>query len=382
MEAWGAGPEAPYRYSPAQLRGRNLCVLLVGFRRGTVPPGQRDSITQLEYREAMRLGIDVLAYELDDAVADWPPEFDDRQRDPEVERWRAELRRDHLVRKFGPSPASIELEADIAQWVVETESRRSRRFRRRVYWTFAAVMIVFLMALLSLSLPAQRLRFLSAFMALHDPGTFNHGANGQYELARVLTYSAQADETKFGEEILATTSSFDILVNNAAVIRYPRLETIQDIVRRGARVRIIVWDFSPSNPCYEPFCDATGQRVDANRTAAQQLYDDLKKVQAAIAADRQHYRGTLDFRVNPRPLFYTMWVRDWDRPGTALGHLGVHLYQGQPTWPTVRVSPRSSPRMLANFHEEFEYAWRTSLPDLPAPTPPRLRRPASRRARS
>src|ERR1051325_1179040 len=130
MEGWGADPEAPHTYSPAQLRGCNLCVLLVGFRRGTVPAGQRYSITQLEYREAVRLGIDGLVYALDDAVTGWPAEYDDRERDPQVERWRAELRSDHVVRKFGSSPASIELEADLAQWVVGTESRRARRFRR------------------------------------------------------------------------------------------------------------------------------------------------------------------------------------------------------------------------------------------------------------
>jgi hypothetical protein len=369
MEAWGAGAEAPHTFSPAGLRGCNLCVLLVGFRRGTIPPGKRESITQLEYRAARRLGIDVLVYQLDDAVTDWPPDFDDRRRDPEVRRWREELRLEHIVKTFGPSPASIELEADIARWVVDTESRRARRFRRSIYTVMGAALALLIAALLSLAMPEQRMRFLSRFLPLHDPVTFNHGQDG-YEIARVLTYAAQGHETNFSEEIRATEGSMDLLVNNAALTHLRYRPDFEAILRRGARVRIIVWDFSPSNVCYEPFCEAIGQDVEGNRGDARQFYKDLVRLRDEVRRDRTTYRGSLDFRVNPRPLFYTMWVRDWDRPRTALGHLAVHLYQGQPTWPTMRVSPRSSPVMLANLHAEFEHAWKTSLLDVPA-TPPR-----------
>ena len=84
MEDWPASADEPKKFSQERLDGCHLCVLLIARRRGFVPPGEEHSITQLEYREALRLKIDVLPYLLDDAETDWPAEFDERHADDKL----------------------------------------------------------------------------------------------------------------------------------------------------------------------------------------------------------------------------------------------------------------------------------------------------------
>ena len=68
MEDWPASADEPKEFSQERLDGCHLCVLLIARRRGHRPDGGELSITQLEYREALRLKIDVLPYFLDDAA--------------------------------------------------------------------------------------------------------------------------------------------------------------------------------------------------------------------------------------------------------------------------------------------------------------------------
>src|SRR5262245_10824935 len=72
METWTAASDEPKHLSQERVRGCQLCVLLVGFRRGHVPEGEARSVTQLEYAEALRQGIDVLVF-MANEEADWPP---------------------------------------------------------------------------------------------------------------------------------------------------------------------------------------------------------------------------------------------------------------------------------------------------------------------
>ena len=55
----------------ARVKGCHLCILLVGFRLGHVPTGEKRSITQMKYVAARKLGVDVLVF-MPDEKADWP----------------------------------------------------------------------------------------------------------------------------------------------------------------------------------------------------------------------------------------------------------------------------------------------------------------------
>ena len=81
MEEWTATADEPKQFSQDRLKDCDLCVMLVGFRRGHVPQGEKLSITQLEYQAAVKLGIDVLVFMLEEE-SPWPRKFDELEKDP------------------------------------------------------------------------------------------------------------------------------------------------------------------------------------------------------------------------------------------------------------------------------------------------------------
>ena len=90
MEEWTSAAQEPHELSKQRLDGCKLCVLLVARKRGTVPDGETLTITQMEVEEARCLQIDVLPFLLDDA-AEWSAELDERESDPALRQWLADL---------------------------------------------------------------------------------------------------------------------------------------------------------------------------------------------------------------------------------------------------------------------------------------------------
>jgi len=129
MEVWPADSEEPKVFSQKRLKGCDLCVLLVAWRRGFVPEGERLSITQLEYEAAIREGIDVLVFLLADD-APWPPPYVDK--DPEAARWREELQKSHGRETFGLEPNTIDMTGALSRWLTkkaqESEDRPPRQW--------------------------------------------------------------------------------------------------------------------------------------------------------------------------------------------------------------------------------------------------------------
>jgi uncharacterized protein DUF4062 len=114
MEDWTADADEPRLFSIDRLDGCDLCVLLVAFRRGFVPPGETKSITQLEYEGAVGRGIDVLAFLLDEN-APWPRRFDEF--DDELKSWRKDLSTRHGRGLFGLKPDSVPIAPALTRWV-------------------------------------------------------------------------------------------------------------------------------------------------------------------------------------------------------------------------------------------------------------------------
>ena len=119
MEKWTAASDEPKTISQERVRDCQLCILLVGFRRGHVPEGEVRSVTQLEYAEALRRGIEVLVF-MANEQADWPAEsIAALGADSEVVRWRAELKEHKTVGFFTPRPESIDVDAAVNRWLQE-----------------------------------------------------------------------------------------------------------------------------------------------------------------------------------------------------------------------------------------------------------------------
>jgi len=130
MEEWTAATAAPKHFSQERLDGCDLCVLLVGFRRGHIPAGETSSITQLEYRAAIASGIDVLVFVLAEGTR-WPREFNELRSDPGIRQWRAELQESKGVGFFGVEPRSIKIEPALARWIAEKQRSKGSPEARR-----------------------------------------------------------------------------------------------------------------------------------------------------------------------------------------------------------------------------------------------------------
>ena len=146
MESWQADRATPGEFSSNRMVNCDICILLVAFRRGTVPTGEARSIVQIEYDEARRRGIDVLPFLLRDDVSvgtgGWPLEFDERDKDPAVAQWRLQLRHSHGLGDFGVDPKSLRIEAALARWVIQRVADRSKMQRRATLAVSGALLSV------------------------------------------------------------------------------------------------------------------------------------------------------------------------------------------------------------------------------------------------
>src|SRR5262249_4676204 len=80
--------------------------------------GETLSVTQLEYEAALKKGIDILPYMLEEN-APWPHCFVELEKDPEIKRWREELRKRHGVEPFNLEPRSIDMTGALGRWLAK-----------------------------------------------------------------------------------------------------------------------------------------------------------------------------------------------------------------------------------------------------------------------
>jgi hypothetical protein len=131
MENWTATSSDPKVFSRERMEDCDLCLLLVAFRRGYVPEGETLSITQMEYRYAIEHRIPVLVFLLDEAELKWL--FDERKTDPEIVRWREELRQKHGIGLFHTDPRSLEVVPAVLRWLQEREPKLTSPFDFTTY---------------------------------------------------------------------------------------------------------------------------------------------------------------------------------------------------------------------------------------------------------
>lgn len=134
MEDWPADSDEPKKFSRERLHDCDLCLLLVAFRRGHVPDDETRSITQLEYDAAVKQGIDVVPFLLDERVA-WFREFDELDKEPGIRVWREQLEKHHGVKYFGSESRSIDLVGTLGRWLSKKNgSQSNHRDRQRIDW--------------------------------------------------------------------------------------------------------------------------------------------------------------------------------------------------------------------------------------------------------
>jgi hypothetical protein len=118
MEDWTADSDEPKRVSVDRMRDCDLCILLVGARRGYIPDNEILSITQMEVQEAVKRGIEVIAF-LYDGISAWPPAHLELDKDEDLKKWRAELKEQMCVGTFTHDPSSLDspVRDAVARWL-------------------------------------------------------------------------------------------------------------------------------------------------------------------------------------------------------------------------------------------------------------------------
>lgn len=111
MEDYSAASKPPLDKCLQDVAGCDVYVGIFAWRYGYQPQGRSESITELEFRQAVASGCERLIFLLDEK-ARWPPELIDPDRDA-IEALRAELQRDYVV-EFFTSPEDLATAISVA----------------------------------------------------------------------------------------------------------------------------------------------------------------------------------------------------------------------------------------------------------------------------
>lgn len=104
MEHFVSSPEKPLDASLADVRRCNLYVLLVGMRYGTIDEKTGKSYTELEYEEALRNNIPVLAFLIDENECPVLPKYCDTGEKAEIlKTFKKRLNEAHVTARFKSS---------------------------------------------------------------------------------------------------------------------------------------------------------------------------------------------------------------------------------------------------------------------------------------
>jgi hypothetical protein len=107
MEHYVAGPERPIARCINDVRRCDLYIGLFGRRYGYIPPGSDLSITEQEYRTAVRTHKDILCFLLKGDV-EWPSDFvDDGELATKLAALREEIGKKYLSGFFGSDPYEL-----------------------------------------------------------------------------------------------------------------------------------------------------------------------------------------------------------------------------------------------------------------------------------
>ena len=125
MEFFGARSNSPLETCLHEVRESDLILLLVGSRYGSLARKSQKSFTELEYREAYRLGKEVLVYFRDESTRILPAQMEQDPRSLEkLVAFRHLVGRRHTIAPFSDANhlAAI-VAADVASKIVDSADR-------------------------------------------------------------------------------------------------------------------------------------------------------------------------------------------------------------------------------------------------------------------
>lgn len=122
MEHFTSSPEKPLDVCLADVRRCNLYVLLIGMRYGSVDSDTGKSFTELEYEEAIRNNIPVIAFVIDENECPVLPKFfDSGEKAEKLKDFKKRLNDTHMSSRFKSSE-------DLKQLVIRAVESQAKKF--------------------------------------------------------------------------------------------------------------------------------------------------------------------------------------------------------------------------------------------------------------
>lgn len=196
-----------------------------------------------------------------------------------------------------------------------------------------------------------------------DPATFSGSQDGHYDIARLIPDRPELEDHSFLKILHDTSHTFDVAVIDGHRLLVTYANEIEKAVKRGVAVRIIMFDSetTTNEANCRALAEATNRECTRLRTQSHEVRQTLKDVQRRIA--NSGAPGSLEVRLYPRVLLYTMWIKDRNDETLSMGLLRVHLYYDHEKWPSFIFS-KDGKKLIENLAAEFKAIW-----DLPETKP-------------
>jgi len=114
MEYFGSADGKSLEYCLEEVRASSVYICLIGMRYGSVDEQAGLSYTHLEYQEAKKMGIPILAYILSEEVPILPKLVDTGEKAAKLAAFKEELKANHMVSFFtSPTDVAVRVTQDI-----------------------------------------------------------------------------------------------------------------------------------------------------------------------------------------------------------------------------------------------------------------------------
>lgn len=357
MEDWPADAEHPAQLSTKRTAGCHFLIALVAFQRGTFAANDplKRSFTQLEIEAARKHKSKILVFMLADTPQNrqqWPSAFNHLS-DEAVVRWRSSLETELTCEFFNANDMP-----DVLPAITHQITAWEQRARKRLHILFPIFLCLLLAPALAVLISASfRWWVMSKLLMYNDPVVFQHSRDGRYQVSRLLEGRSDIqDNTNFREEISLSRKSFSLFANTFGSFRDYANE-FEQIASRGVKLRFIITDFSDSNRAnWEEFIRFTENMKNSNEATRA----DAQNILEMIHNLAKKYPEQVELRLNRKPLYYTLWIRD-PESDTALAHLGIHYYGRKSDWPAYRVSRNTGGKQIGILAEQFETLWKDAF---------------------
>ncbi len=122
MEIFGAKPIEPLEACLNEVDSCDLFIGIYAYRYGFIPQGARFSITQLEYKQAIKSKKPVFCFIIDENLSSLSKEEDETGK-TKLERFKSQIKRKYIVERFTtPDDLGLKVAASIGKYLISLQS--------------------------------------------------------------------------------------------------------------------------------------------------------------------------------------------------------------------------------------------------------------------